>query len=101
MARPRRRYAPLNFKGRPVWWYRFRPSHLVELYAWRKSDEAKMWRTIALAFVVGRQLRNVFGRSQEFIAQERLRPGDRVTIIPISQRTRAERKSAKRWRPGL
>jgi hypothetical protein len=101
VAPRRRRYAPLNFRGRPVWWYRFRPSQLLERYAWRKSDDAKAWRNLALAFIVGRQLRNMLGRSPEVVAHERLRAGERVTIVPISQRTRAERKAAKRWRPEL
>jgi hypothetical protein len=101
MAVWHRRFAPLNFKGRPVWWYRFRPTHLVERWAWRNADDSKAFRNIALAIVVGRQLRLFFGRSHEQVAFERLKPGQRVTVIPISQRTRAERKAAKAWKPGM
>jgi len=96
-----RRYAPLNFKGRPVWWFRFRPSQLLERYAWRHSDDARVWRNLALGILVMRQLKHVFGRSHEVVTVERVEPGQRLTIIPISRRTHGERKAAKRWRPGL
>lgn len=95
-----RRYAPLNFKGGPAWFYRFRPTQVVERWAWRKSDDNVFWRRVALTFVVARALRGVVGRPPETVALERLAPGQRLTIVPVSQRTRAERKAAKRWTPG-
>jgi predicted acylesterase/phospholipase RssA len=100
MAVRRRRFAPLNYKGGTVWWYRFRPTHMLESWAWRKSDTSPTFRRIALSILVGRQLRLFFGRSHEQVAFERLRPGQRLTVVPVSQRTRAERKAAKRWTPG-
>jgi hypothetical protein len=95
-----RRYAPLNFKSRPVWYYRFRPSKILERQAWRRSDDSPLWRNLALTFVALRTIRGFVGRQPETVAFERLRPGDRLTVVPVSQRTRAERKAAKRWTPG-
>jgi hypothetical protein len=100
MAIRRRRFAPLNFKGRPVWWFRIRPSHVVERWAWTKADDSKTFRRVALAILVGRQLRSFFGRSEEHVTHERLKPGQRLTIVTVPQRTRAERRAAKAWRPG-
>jgi hypothetical protein len=98
--RRHRRWIQLNYKSVPLLRYRVRPTAVLERRAWQRSNDSPVWRGVAVGFMVTRGLRGFAGRRPEVIAVERLKPGQRLAVQPISMATKADRKAAKRWTPG-
>ena len=54
------------------------------------------WLTAFAVLATARQIRHFFGRNQEVVTLEKLKPGQFVSIRTYPQKTRAQRKAVKR-----
>jgi hypothetical protein len=74
------------------------PRTYLRRYAVTKgvAGGSKTWMVLAVFLWAPRLTRRAFGRTQEVVAVERLRPGQIVRIEALTNLTKAERKAIRK-----